>query len=330
MRSHGFRVFVFLASVSTCLFFAVGLSLNAQQDPTVPAMTARLVDPDATMVTISKRVDEVSLLFTVTDSKGRFITDLKASDLQVFDNRLPPESIRAFQKESDLPLRVGLLIDLSESISSRFKFEKKAAAIFLKKSLRPSTDQAFVVDFNDRVQLEHDFTNDSAALGASLQKMKAGGNTSLYDAVIFACRKLQEQPRDRLVRKVLILITDGQDTSSKSILADAQQAAARAETAIFALSTNDLSHDEYPRGEAVLELLTRYAGGQILAARETAELSHAFAQVEDALRSQYSLAYKPANFTPDGSYRTIELHCAKPKLRVQCRRGYFAPRDTPQ
>jgi VWFA-related protein len=329
MRSQGYRVFVFFAAVAASVFFGITLMLNAQQDPAAPAITARLIDPDATILTISKRVDEVSLLFTVTDSKGHFVTDLNASDLQVFDNRMPPESIRQFQKQSDLPLRVGLVIDLSESITSRFKFEKKAAAMFLKKSLRP-TDQAFVVGFNDRVQLAHDFTNDSAALGASLQKMKAGGNTSLYDAIAFACHKLQEQPRDRLARKVLILITDGQDTSSKGILADAQQAAARADTAIFALSTNDLSHDEYPKGEAVLELLTRYAGGQILAARETAELSRAFAQVEDALRSQYSLAYKPANFTPDGSYRTIELRCAKPKLRVQCRRGYFAPRDTQQ
>jgi VWFA-related protein len=267
------------------------------------------------------------LLFTVTDSRGRFVTNLDASDLQVFDNRLPPESIRLFQKESDLPLRVGLIIDLSESITTRFKFEKKAAATFLKKSLRPATDQAFVVGFNDKVQLEQDFTNDIAALGMSVQKMKAGGNTSLNDAIVFACRKLQEQPRDRLVRKVLILITDGQDTASKSILADAQHAAARAETSIFALSTNDLSHDEYPRGEAVLELLTRYTGGQILRARESAELSRAFAQVEDALRSQYSLAYKPANFAPDGSYRTIELRCPKAKLRIQCRRGYFAPRE---
>jgi len=327
MRSQGFRVSVSLAVVA-CLLCAGCIEATAQQDATAPAVTARLIDPDVGMVTITKRVDEVSLLFTVTDSKGRFVTNLEPSDLQVFDNRMPPESIRSFQKESDLPLRVGLLIDLSESITNRFKFEKKAAATFLKKSLRPSTDQAFIVGFNDRVQLEQDFTNDSAALESAVQKMRAGGNTSLYDAVIFACRKMQEQPRDHLVRKVLILITDGEDTSSKSILADAQQAAARAETSIFALSTNDLSHDEYPHGEAVLELLTRYAGGEILPARASAELVHAFAQVEDALRSEYSLAYKPANFTPDGSYRTIELRCAKPKLRVQCRRGYYAPRET--
>ncbi len=325
MRSLGSRVSVFMAALTACLLFTIVPRLSAQ-DP-APTVTARLLDPDAGLVTISKRVDEVSLLFTVTDNKGRFVTNLNAADLQVFDNRLPPESIRAFQKESDLPLRVGLVIDLSESITQRFKFEKKAAATFLKKSLRPATDQAFVVGFNARVQLAQDFTNDSTVLGASVQKMHAGGNTSLYDAIVFACRKLQEQPRDRLVRKVLILVTDGQDTTSKSILADAQQAAARAETAIFALSTNDLSHDEYPRGEAVLELLTRYTGGQILRARESDELSHAFAQIEDALRSQYSLAYKPANFAPDGSYRTIELRCPKAKLRIQCRRGYFAPRE---
>ena len=328
MRSQGSRVFVFLVALTTFLLLAGILRVAAQQDPAgPPAVTARLIDPDAGMITISKRVDEVSLLFTVTDSKGHFVTDLEPTDLQVFDNRLPPETIRLFQKESDLPLRVGVVIDLSESITQRFKFEKKAAATFLKKTLRPATDQAFVVGFDDKVQLVQDFTNDDARLEAAVHNLHAGGNTSLYDAIVFACRKLQEQPRDRIVRKVLILITDGQDTVSKSILPDAQQAAARAETAIFALSTNDLSHDEYPRGEAVLELLTRYTGGQILRARESAELSHAFAQIEDALRSQYNLAYKPANFAPDGSYRTIELRSTKAKLRIQCRRGYYAPRE---
>ncbi len=324
MRSQGFRVF--LAIVLTACFLSFVCSLHAQEDSTPPAMTARLVDPDAAMVTISKRVDEVNLLFTATDSKGRFVTDLEASDVQVLDNRLPPEGIRSFQKESDLPLRVGLVIDLSESITDRFKFEKKAAATFLKKSLRP-TDQAFIVGFNQKVQLFQDFTGNPAVLGQAVQRMKAGGNTSFYDAVVFACHKLQEQPRDRLVRKVLILITDGQDTSSKGILADAEQAAARAEASVFALSTNDLKYDDYPKGEAVLELLTRYAGGQILRARDTDQLTKAFSQVEQALRSQYALAYKPANFAPDGSFRTIELRSTKPKLRIQCRRGYYAPRE---
>ena len=135
MRSLGSRVFVFVAVFTACLLVAIVPRLSAQDS--VPTVTARLLDPDAGMVTISKRVDEVSLLFTVTDTKGRFVTDLNASDLQVFDNRLPPESIRLFQRESDLPLRVGLVVDLSESITQRFKFEKKAAATFLKKVIAP-------------------------------------------------------------------------------------------------------------------------------------------------------------------------------------------------
>jgi len=328
MRAQGSRFFFFVATLIACFGCAEVISLNAQQNPgPPPAVTARLIDPDAGMVTISKRVDEVNLLFTVTDPKGHFITNLSVSDLQVLDNRMPPESILQFQKESDLPLRVGLVIDLSESITARFKFEKKAAATFLKKSLRPATDQAFVVGFNEKIHLVSGFTNDNAALGQSIQKMRVGGNTSLYDAIVYACARMQEQPRDRMVRKVIILITDGEDTASKAILADAQQAAARSETSIFALSTNNLTRDEYPHGEAVLELLTRYAGGQILRARESDQLSRAFLQIEDALRSQYSLDYKPANFTPDGSYRTIELHTANEKLHIQCRRGYYAPRE---
>lgn len=325
MRPSRHRPLLFFVSVLLCTLPTV-VDLPAQQAFTSPPMTALLSGPLPDAMTISKRVDEVSLLFTVTDSKGRFITDLGQQDFQVLDNHLPPESIRLFQQQSDLPLRVGLVIDLSDSISERFKFEKRAAATFLKKVLRPG-DQAFVMGFGDKVVLEQDFTGDAALLSASLQKMKPKGNTSFYDALVLAARKLQQSRQNGPVRRVLIVITDGQDTCSHSILADAEQASTRAEASIFALSTNDVRENNYPKGEAVLDILTKYSGGQILRAREDSQLLKAFSQVDNALRSQYMLAYKPAAFTADGSFREIELLPARHKLRIQCRRGYFAPRE---
>ncbi|HLH07701.1 MAG TPA: VWA domain-containing protein [Terriglobales bacterium] len=312
------------------LLLAAAVPVAAQQFAGAPAITARLATPATQgLLTVSARVDEVNLLFTVTDRKGHFVTDLAESDFQVLDDHKPPDSIRLFQQQSDLPLRVGLLIDLSTSITDRFDFEKKAAATFLKKTVRAQTDQAFVLGFNQKLHLVQDATGNPKELTSAVQKLKAGGSTSLYDAIVYACRKLQSGPHDQLVRKVLIVITDGADTTSRSSLGDAEQAAAKAETAIFALSTNELHDGEYPKGEAVLDLLTRYAGGQILRAREAHQLAKAFAQVENALRSQYVIAYKPADFRPDGNFRPIELKPVREKLHIQCRRGYFAPRENP-
>jgi Ca-activated chloride channel homolog len=310
------------------LAIGTGTFASAQQDQSslLAVNTAPGYDnPDFKIV---KRVDEVNLRFTVTDSHGHFQNQLTPDDFQVLDDHQPPAAIRFFQQQSTLPMRVAILIDVSGSIASRFKFEQKAASVFLQKILRPGYDQAFLVTFDEKAHLLEDWTSDPKAAFNKVHTLQAGGNTAMYDAVIFACDKLRKRPADVITRPVIILITDGDDNASKSILYDAQQAAARAEAILFALSANVVSSDYYPKGEAVLDLLSRSTGGRILPAQENSQLGHAFAQIEQALRSEYVVGYLPAEFKLDGSFRPVEIRPYKSNLQVHSRRGYYAPVET--
>jgi VWFA-related protein len=316
------------------LFFLVLLTMGAgmlaaaqQNQPGLLAVTTAPAYDDADFRIVT-RVDEVNLRFTVTDSHGHFQNQLTAQDFQVLDNHQPPAAIRYFQQQTTLPMRVGILIDVSGSVASRFKFEQKAASVFLQKVLRPDYDEAFVVTFDQNVHLLEDWTSDPKRAFDKVHALQAGGNTALYDAVIFACDKLHERPADVITRPVIVLITDGDDTSSKAILYDAQQAAARADALLFALSTNVLGSGYYPKGEAVLELLSRSTGGHILPAQGNSQLGYAFAQIEHALRSEYVVGYQPAQLNLDGSFRLVEIHLRKSSLQVHSRRGYYAPLET--
>jgi VWFA-related protein len=268
----------------------------------------------------------VNLLFTVVDSKGHFVNKLRVEDFNLLDDSHPPDAITSFQQESNLPLRVALLIDLSGSISHRFRFEQDAASAFLKKILRPTMDKAFVVGFNQTQHMVIDSTSDVKALAQAVHQMKPSGETALFDALIFASEKLRRNSESG-TRRAIILVSDGDDNQSRSKMFQAQEAALRAETPIYTLSTNELDRGEYTKGEAVLELLARYTGGELLPAHDSSSVVKAFRQVEEALRSQYVLAYKPAQFQPDGKYRPIALSARESKFKIECRRGYFAPRN---
>jgi Ca-activated chloride channel family protein len=320
---------VFPVLIVTVLFLINIQSSVAQlyYTPLSPRISVNHLPSGFGGITLSKRVDEVNLAFTVTDKKGRFIRDLGGDDFQVFDNHLAPEKLRFFEQQTNLPLRVALLIDASSSVKYRFQFEQAAAVVFLKKILRSGLDQAFVATFNDRVTLLTDFTDDAKGLARQVKEAKAGGNTVLYDAIVYACDRLRAYSEEQVTRKVVIVISDGDDTASHNLMYDAQMAAVRSEVAMFALSTNDLIYDRYPRGEAVLNLLTRPTGGRILPAREDSQLRGAFRSIETTLRNQYALAYAPPEFKPDGSFRPIELIPRKPKLKVSCRKGYYARRE---
>ncbi len=281
--------------------------------------------PVDSMFTYTKQVDEVNMLFTVTDHKGRLVSDLSGEDFRLLDNHEVPEKIRYFQKQSGLPLKVGILIDVSASIAHRLSFEKKGARVFLKKILRPGIDEGFVLAFDEETHLLQDFTSDTRALADSFNPVKAGGSTRLFDAVIFAANKLRSAREWKVTRRIIVLITDGEDNRSKALLYDAEQAAIGADTVVFALSTNDL-RNEYPKGEAILKLLTQATGGAILRAREEYELHRAFVDIEKTLRSQYVMGYTPAGFLADGSFHAVEIVPRKPGLTVRCRRGYYAVR----
>lgn len=276
------------------------------------------------VATIRTSVDEVSFAFTVTDKRGRFVSNLQLNDFELFDNHREPERLTFFQQKSDLPLNVAVVIDASSSVEYRFKYEQNAAVQFLKKTLRPKIDKALVLAFNDKVMPLQDVTDRTDRIAKSLRNVKAHGDTALNDAIIAASERLRRIPEDRLARRAIILISDGEDTASRSTLQEAKLAAAHANVIIFALSTNFSSDDVNGSGDAVLKSLAESTGGSLLPAREEAGLAKAFRSVEKALRNQYVVAYNPAEFRPDGSFRTVQLLPRKHGLRASYRKGYFA------
>lgn len=278
------------------------------------------------ILTIKKRVDEVNLLFIATDKHGKFVRNLNQTDFSILDDHKPPQSILEFHRETDLPLEMGLLIDVSGSVRSRFDFEQDAATGFLKQVLRRGFDKAFVMGFNSHSQITQDFTDSPTLLSVGINHLHSGGGTALYDAIYRAAREkfLKDHP-DHPARKAIIIISDGEDNQSEYSRTQAIEMAQRAEVIIYAISTDDSGL--ILRGDQVLEQLAEATGGRAFFPYKTKDITHAFAAIEDELRSQYAISYKPADFDADGRFRTIEITTLKKDLQVRARKGYFAPRQ---
>jgi VWFA-related protein len=290
------------------------------------ASTADNSDQPQGLVTLHARVNEVNVLFIATDKHGKFVRDLNQNDFTILDDHKPPQAILNFRKETDLPLHLGLLIDVSGSVGSRFAFEQAAATSFLQHSLRPGFDKAFVLGFNSHSQLAQDFTDNVSLLSTGIHRLHDGGGTALYDAVYRACKdKLLKDRTDHPMRKAIIIVSDGEDNQSEVSKAQAIEMAQRAEVIIFAISTDDSGL--VMRGDRVLEQLADATGGRAFFPFKMKDITRSFAAIEDELRSQYVVSYKPANFDSDGRYRSIEISALKKDLQVRARRGYFAPQQ---
>src|SRR5690242_20386706 len=229
--------------LASALVLACGVA--AAQQPTPAASPSPAGQQQAGEVKIEKiptvrvRTDEVNVVFTVVDKDGRFVRDLKQDQFKVLDNRLPPRQIMNFAAQTDLPLHVGLLIDASNSIRDRFKFEQDAASEFLYEILRSKTDRAFVLAFDEVVDVTQDFTGDLDKLRTGIQKIRAGGGTALWDPVYYSCRdKLMKEPASSAVRRAIILVSDGDDNESRVYRQEAVEMAQRAEVIIFTISTS--------------------------------------------------------------------------------------------
>jgi Ca-activated chloride channel family protein len=283
-------------------------------------------DDPQTGFTIRKRVDEVNVLFIATDKHGKFVRDLNQSDFTILDDNKPPQSILNFRRETDLPLHLGLLIDVSGSVNSRFDFEQDAATSFLMHSVRAGFDKAFVVGFNTQSQMTQDFTDNVQLLSTGVHKLHDGGGTALYDAIYRACKDkfLKDRP-DHPARKAIVLVSDGEDNQSEYSRAQAIEMAQRAEVIIYAISTDDSGL--ILRGDKVLEQLAEATGGRAFFPFKMKDITRSFAAIEDELRSQYIVSYKPADFDADGRYRSIEISALKKDLQVRARKGYFAPQQ---
>jgi VWFA-related protein len=276
-------------------------------------------------LTIVKRVDEVNVIFTVTDKHGKFVKDLKQSDFQVLDNNAPPKQIDSFSHETNLPLRVGLLVDASNSIRDRFKFEQEAAIEFLNQIVRPNSDRAFVLGFDTTAEVTADFTDSTEKLSQGVRMLRPGGGTALFDAVYYACRdKLMKADQAGPVRRAIVLLSDGDDNQSRVTREQAIEMAQRAEVIIYAISTNSSGYRE--RGDKIMERMAELTGGRAFFPFKIEDVANAFAEIQEELRSQYAIAYHPGDFSNNGKYHSIEIAVRNHKnLKVRSRKGYYAP-----
>jgi VWFA-related protein len=280
---------------------------------------------DNSIATIHASVDEVSVIFTATDKKGRFKKDLTPTDLAVYDDGKPPAAVRSFRSETDLPLRVGLVLDVSGSITDRFTFEQEAAIAFFNQILRRNTDQAFVLAFDAVPTVTQDFTDDPALLAHGVKKLTPGGGSAVYDAIYVAInKKLMHAEADRSIRRIVILISDGEDNQSRLTAPELVEAARRAEVTIYTISTN--TSGLILRGDKVMQKLAEETGGRAFFPNKIDDVVRAFNTIREELRSQYALSYKPADFNADGRYRRIEIRPVTSKnVIIRSRKGYFAP-----
>ncbi len=292
------------------------------QNPPSQAPAAR--DRPQRSATFPIRVDRVPVVFSALDRKERFVTDLTREEIHVFDNRKKQE-ILEFTKETDLPLRIGLLVDTSNSIRDRFKFEQEAAIEFLHSVLRHQSDRAFLVGFDTNTEVVQDFTEDINKLSDGIRSLRPGGGTALYDAIYHAAKdKLMEEDQEGSVRRTIVLISDGEDNQSRVSREDALAMAQRTEATIYAISTNITGIDQ--RGDKILRRFAEETGGRVFFPFKVTDLNRSFQQISEELRSQYALLFRPTT-PPDGSFHTIEVVSQRKGVTVRARKGYFAVRQ---
>jgi VWFA-related protein len=299
-----------------------------------PASAANAVTPDSTVAgddtlpiqTFHSRSDEVNVIFTVTDKHNKFIKDLKENQFKFLDNNRPPRQIMNFSAETDLPLRVGLLIDASNSIRDRFLFEQDSAIEFLHQIIRPKTDKAFVLAFDEVWDLTQDFTGDLDKLTKGVKVIRPGGGTALWDAVFYACRdKLMKERETGPVRKAIILVSDGDDNQSRILRQEAIEMAQRAGVIVYTISTN--LNNTIDEGDRSLKMLAETTGGQAFFPFKLQDVANAFHDINEELRSQYSVFYKPENFEANGLFRPIQIVADSKKYKVRAKKGYYVPRQ---
>jgi len=278
---------------------------------------------DKTRITLD--VSRVNMLFTVSDKKHRFVTDLAKDDFEVFESK-KPQPIMEFAAESDLPLRLAILIDTSNSIRDRFRFQQEAAISFVDGTVRPKQDKALIVSFDTAAELVTDLTDSIGDLEKAIQGLRPGGGTALYDAVFFACRDklMQDQPLYKF-RRAMVVLSDGDDNQSRHTRDQALEMAQKADVTIYTISTNRSRIDT--DGDKVMKYFASETGGQSFFPFEASDLNQSFENISNELRHQYNIFYRPEPLKADGLYHPVEIKVKGRKdLVVRCRKGYYAPK----
>ena len=294
--------------------------------------------------TVTVNVNLVDVLFTVLNRRNKLVPELDKADFKIFDDNVQQE-IRYFSKQTDLPLRIGMLLDTSNSIRDRLKFEQDASINFLYSVLRHNKDEAFVMTFDDEPQVLQGFTGDNGLLRDHIMKTRAGGGTAIYDAIYTACANILSHPprppgdQPDVVRRVMILISDGEDNLSTHTRSEAIEMAQITDVVIYTISTNTewvsvVQNDAKTGGrlkyhltdnDKVLDALASETGGRAFFPYRVDDLDQSFQDIGDELRNQYSIAYAPTNSTLDGRYHKIRIDTPNHKgYQVRARQGYFA------
>jgi VWFA-related protein len=271
-------------------------------------------------------VTRVGMLFTVTDKRGRFVTDLNRDDFQVFENKKPQE-IAEFNSESDLPLRLGILVDTSNSIRDRFHFQQEAAVNFINGVMRDQ-DKALVVSFDSAAELVSDLTNDTGKLEKAIRDLRPGGGTALFDAIYFACRDklMQDQPLYKF-RRAMVILSDGEDNNSRSSRDQALEMAQKADVVIYTISTN-ISRQP-TEGDKIMRYFAEQTGGVPFFPFQASDLNQSFENIANELRHQYNLFYRPNPLKNDGLFHNVQIKVRGRKdLVVRARKGYYANRTS--
>ena len=272
-------------------------------------------------------VDEVVVFFAATEH-GKSMTNLTAADVEIRDNGRAPDAVVAFRNEAELPLRLGLIIDTSNSVKDRFEFEQAAAAKFLNTVVTNKNDLAFLLGVNNSVLVVEDFTADHGEMDRAVGELAPGGGTALWDAVAFAAEKLAKRPETQPVARIVVVISDGEDNSSKMTLKQAIAKAQQGEVAVYTVSTRDRPREEAGEvvGDRALKTLSELTGGSAFRPVSVRGLNGSLGELQEVIRGRYLVSYKPSGFQLNGRYRAIEIKAEKDgrKLTVYSRKGYYA------
>ncbi|HZF40710.1 MAG TPA: VWA domain-containing protein [Blastocatellia bacterium] len=290
---------------------------GGSQDPTNPGQ-------------IKQIIFNVRLPITVSDKNNRFVVDLKESDFEIIEDKTP-QAIISFNPLSNLPLDVAMLMDTSNSVKPKLKFERDAAYSFLETVLKFRQDRALFATFDSQVELHQDLTNRLDLLTKAIDKIKAQGGTKMYDAVYSVCEEKMMSGAVIGRRRVMVVITDGEDTESERTLQDAIDIAQRSETTVYVISTKAGGFFGVQAGtvdrreDRDLKRLAEETGGRAFFTAEVIELEKSLTQITRELRNQYMIAYQPTNENYDGKERRIEVKLPNHKgLKVRTKTGYKA------
>jgi Ca-activated chloride channel family protein len=318
--------------LSCCVLLGLGamivLHASAQQ-PSQPSRkdSQKKQDPQDPGQIITETTN-VRLAVSVVDKNARYVTTLKEADFEVYEDGVL-QKIESFRPESDLPLDVAVLMDTSNSVKPKLKFEKDAAVSFLYTMLQSRRDRALFATFDSEVELHQDFTNRIDLLSQAIDKVKARGETRLYDAIYSVCEEKMFATTGR--RRAMVIITDGEDTVSEHILKDAIDIAQRSETTVFVISTKAGGFFGVEGGtvdrreDRDLKKLAEETGGRAFFTGQVVELERSFSAIAKELRSQYLIAYSPSNEKFDGKFRAIEVRLLNTRdLRLRTKKGYTA------